>query len=141
MVLHMEEFEVLIGTWTTESKHRLVDEIVTGGSTFEWLEGRQFVLQRSFANHDQFPDGLWVFGPPASGEGLVAEYFDSRGVRRTFDCSLVDGVLRLWRDDADFGQRLSAELAPDRFVGLAEIAETPGEWVEDMRTTYRRVGG
>ena len=37
------------------------------------------------------------------------EYFDSRGVRRTYGVSLDDGVLRIWRDDPGFDQRFSAD--------------------------------
>ena len=36
-VLH--PFDVLIGTWATEATHPLVDEVVPGSITFEWLEG------------------------------------------------------------------------------------------------------
>jgi hypothetical protein len=38
------------------------------------------------------------------------EYFDSRGVRRTYGIALEDGVLRMWRDDPDFAQRFAATI-------------------------------
>jgi hypothetical protein len=66
------------------------------------------------------------------------EYFDSRGVRRTYRTSLEDGVLRVWRDDPDFAQRLAVTLAPDGFEGVYELARTPGDWQDDLRVTYRR---
>jgi hypothetical protein len=66
------------------------------------------------------------------------EYFDSRGVRRTYGTSIEDGVWRIWRDEPGFEQRFSATLAPDEFEGIFELAEAPGEWREDMRVTYRR---
>ena len=134
----MSEFDVLLGSWTTESKHRLMDEVVPGRATFEWLEGGKFLLQRSTADHELFPDGLSVIGPPESGEGLVMEYFDSRGVRRTYGVSLDDGVLRYWRNDPGFDQRFSARLAHDSFEGLAQLARTPGDWQDDLKTIYRR---
>jgi hypothetical protein len=31
----LEPFDALIGTWETEAKHRAVDEIVRGGTTFD----------------------------------------------------------------------------------------------------------
>src|SRR6476659_9753510 len=77
-------FDVLIGSWSTEAKHRLFDEVVLGSTTFEWLEGGQFLLLRSRNDHELFPDAISVIGRPESGEGLVMEYFDSRGVRRTY---------------------------------------------------------
>jgi len=134
----MSEFDVLLGSWTTESKHRLMDEVVPGRATFEWLEGGKFLLQRSTADHELFPDGLSVIGPPESGEGVVMEYFDSRGVRRTYGVSLEDGVWRTWRNAPGFEQRSHATIGPEEFEVVADLAEKPGEWVEDMRTTYRR---
>ena len=80
----LEPFDALIGTWDTEAKHRLVDAVVHGTVTFEWLEGGHFLLQRSRNDHELFPDAIWVIGAPEEGDGLVMEYFDSRGVRRTY---------------------------------------------------------
>jgi hypothetical protein len=134
----LEPFDALIGTWDTEAKHRLVDEVVSGTTTFEWLEGGRFIVQRAHSDHELFPDGMSVIGAPETGDGLVLEYFDSRGVRRTYRVSLEDGVWRMWRDLPGFDQRFSATIAPDVFEGVFEIAETAGEWQEDMKVTYRR---
>jgi len=136
----LEPFEALIGTWDSEAKHRAVDETVTGWTTFEWLVGGKFIVQHSHTDHDLFPDGLTVIGPPEEGDGLVAEYFDSRGVRRTYGISLADGVLRMWRDQPGFDQRMTAELAPDVYEAVFELAEQPGEWQRDMTVVYRRRG-
>ena len=73
-----------------------------------------------------------------TGDGLVMEYFDSRGVRRTYGVSLEDGVLRFWRDDPKFAQRYAATLAPDAFDGVWQVAETPGDWKDDLKVTYTR---
>jgi hypothetical protein len=132
--------DALIGTWSTEAKHRLLDEVVPGSATFEWLEGGHFVVLRSHNEHERLPDAMSVIGRPESGEGLALEYFDSRGVRRTYQASLEDGMLRWWRDHPGFDQRSSAKLAPDRFEFLHELAETPGEWKDDLRVSYRRRG-
>ena len=131
-------FDVLIGSWSTEAKHRLIDEVVPGSATFEWLEGGHFVVLRSRNDHDLLPDAIGVIGRPESGEGLVMEYFDSRGVRRTYGASLEDGVLRWWRNHPGFDQRARAELGPDAFELVHQLAETPGEWLDDLRVTYRR---
>jgi hypothetical protein len=130
--------DVLIGTWTTEAKHRLVDEVVHGTVTNEWLEGGRFLVQRSRTDDERFPDGMFVIGPPEEGDGLVAEYFDSRGVRRTYQVSVDDGVLRMVREAPGFDQCLTAKLAPDVYEGEAEYAETPGDWQHDMKVVYRR---
>jgi hypothetical protein len=134
----LNAFDVLIGTWDTEGKHRLFDEVVHGTTTFEWLEGGHFLVQRSHVNHELFPDAICIIGAPEGGEGLVMEYFDSRGVRRTYSVSLDEGVWRWWREAPGFDQRFSATLGRDAFEGLYELAETSSDWREDMTVTYRR---
>ena len=37
----LEPFDALIGTWDTEATHPLIDAVVPGSITFEWLEGGQ----------------------------------------------------------------------------------------------------
>ena len=133
-------FEPLIGTWATEATHPMVDVVVPGSIIFEWLEGGHFLVQRSRNDHELLPDAIGVIGAPESGEGLVLEYFDSRGVRRTYGVSLEDGVLRIWRDAPGFDQRFSATLGADTFEGLWQLAETPGDWRDDLKVTYRRRG-
>ena len=132
-------FDALIGTWATAATHPSVDGVVPGRITFEWLEGGRFLVQRSSNEHVQFPDAIWVTGAPETGDGLVTEYFDSRGVRRTYATSLGGGVLRFWREQPGFDQRFSATLGADSFEGLWQLAETPGDWKDDLRVTYRRV--
>jgi hypothetical protein len=129
---------VLCGEWITEATHPQVNAVVPGSATFEWLEGGHFMIQRSHHDHELFPDSLWVFGAPEAGEGLVMEGFDSRGVRRTYRVSLDDSVLSMWRDSPNFDQRFSAKLDHDAFEGLWQLAETPGDWQDDLKVIYRR---
>ena len=120
-----------------------------GTTTFEWLEGGKFVIQRVRNEHELFPDAIWVIGPPEDGDGLVGEYFDSRGVRRTYGVSLDDGVLRLWRDDPRSPSATRRRSTRDAFDGQWELAETPGQWRDDLKVSYtgpcgrpaRRSGG
>ena len=134
----LEPFEALIGTWATEATHPRFDGVVPGTLTLEWAEGGHFIVQRSRNEHELFPDAICVIGAPEHGDGLVLEYFDSLGVRRTYGISLEDGVLRQWRDDPEFAQRYSAAIAPERFEGVWQIAETPGDWKDDLKVTYTR---
>jgi hypothetical protein len=131
-------FDALIGTWITEATHPLVDAVVPGIVTFEWLEGGHFIVQRSHNDHELFPDAIIVIGAPESGDGLVMEYFDSRGVRRTYGVSADDGVLRIWRDHAGFDQRFTARLGSGLFEGQWQLARTPGDWQDDLKVIYRR---
>jgi hypothetical protein len=133
----LEAFDALIGTWTTESTHPMLEGVVVPGSyTYEWLEGGKFLIQRATNEHELFPDSISVIG--AAEGGLTKEYFDSRGVRRTYGISLEDGVLREWGEFPEFAQRYEATLAPAGFEGLWQVARTPGDWQDDLRVTYRR---
>jgi hypothetical protein len=134
----LEPFDALIGTWDTEARHPLLDAVVPGTVTYEWLEGGKFLIQRSRNEHELFPDAIGVIGAPEDGDGLVMEYFDSRGVRRTYRTSFEDGVLRVWRDHPGFDQRMSTRVEPDGFEAVYQVAREPGEWEDDLRTVYRR---
>jgi hypothetical protein len=134
----LEPFEALIGTWDTVATHPMVDAVVPGTVTYEWLEGGRFIVQRSHNDHELFPDAICVIGAPESGDGLVMEYFDSRGVRRTYATSMDDGVLRIWRDASGFDQRFEVKVERDGFEGVHQLAETPGEWRDDLKVVYRR---
>jgi hypothetical protein len=131
-------FDELIGTWATEATHPLFDGVVLGSTMFEWFDGGHFIIERSQNDHELFPDAISVIGAPEAGGGLVMEYFDSRGVRRTYGVSLDDGVLRIWRDDPNFAQRFSATLGHDSFEGRWQLARTPGDWQDDLKVSYRR---
>jgi hypothetical protein len=131
-------FAPLIGAWDTEATHPMFDGVVCGHTTYEWLAGGHFIVQRSDNDQEPFPDAIGIIGAPEAGAGLVFEYFDSRGVRRTYGVSLEDGVLRMWRDHPGFDQRFAATLGNDRFEGRWELARTPGDWHEDLVVTYRR---
>jgi hypothetical protein len=133
----LEPFDALIGTWATEATHPLIDGVVPGSVTFEWLEGGRFLIQRSRNEHEPF-EAICVIGAHEAGDGLVMESFDSRGVRRTYGVSLDGGVLRMWREHPGFDQRFSAPLGHDAFEGLWQLAETPGHWQDDLKVTYRR---
>ena len=131
-------FDELIGNWATEATHPLFDGVVLGSTTFEWLDGEHFIIERSQNDHELFPDAISVIGAPEAGDGLVMEYFDSRGVRRTYGVSLGDGVLRIWRNDPTFAQRFSATLGHDAFEGQWQLARRPGAWQDDLKVSYRR---
>src|SRR4051794_3862213 len=119
----LEPFDALIGTWATEATHPRFDAVVSGSTTFEWLEGGRFLVQRSRNDAASFPDALAAIRAPEAGDGRVMEYFDSRGVGRTYGISVADGVLRIWRDDDPaFAQRFSATLGADHFEGQWELA-------------------
>ena len=137
----LDPFEALIGTWDTQATHPLFDGVVPGAVTWEWLERGHFVVQRSHNDHELFPDAICVIGAPEDGDDLVMEYFDSRGVRRTYKIAIEDGVMRTWRDHEGFDQRSAATLGGDAFEGLYQLAREPGDWKDDLKVSYIRRSG
>jgi hypothetical protein len=151
----LDQLDMLIGTWSTESTHPLVDQVLSGSASFEWLEGGHFLIQRARTDHELFPDAISIIGArvpgdghaaapgdgrgPNPGDGLIMEYFDSRGVRRTYGVSLDEGVLRFLGHFPEFDQRFSARLATDAFVGQWQLARTAGDWQDDLKLDYRRL--
>jgi hypothetical protein len=76
-----------------------------GEASFEWLEGRRFLIQRATYRHPDIPNALMVVGV-AEGE-LCMHYHDVRGVNRRYGVSLADGTWRSWLDDRSFAQRFT----------------------------------
>ena len=56
----------------------LPGEAIRGTSTFEWLDGRQFVIWRSHYDHSQIPDAITIIG--VTDGQLSMHYFDHRHV-------------------------------------------------------------
>lgn len=120
----LDPFQALIGTWVIEASHPLFDGVAPGSIAFEWLEGGHFLIQRSQSDPELFPDPCSLIGAPEAGDGLVMEYFGSRGVRRTYSISLGGGGLRI----PGFDQRYSATIGHETFEGVWQLARTPGDW-------------
>lgn len=80
-----------------------------------------------------------MIGASEDAGELTMQYFDSRGVRRTYGIALEDGVLRIWRDDPRFAQRYLAMVGAQEFDGRWQVAETPGDWRDDLHVVHRRI--
>jgi hypothetical protein len=138
-ISELEPFEALVGTWTIEATHvALRGAVVPGQSTFEWLEGKRFLIQRSRYDHPEIPDAMAVLG--VTDERLSMHYFDSRGVYRVYAVSLSEGTWRFSRDAPDFSQRFTGTFSDDgnTITGRVELSEDGSTWADDFLITYRR---
>jgi hypothetical protein len=91
----------------------LPGEAIRGTSSFEWLDGRRFVIWRSHYDHPKIPAGITIIGVT---EGrLSMHHFDQRGVYRVYAVSLDLATWRFWRDATapDFSQRYSGSFSDD----------------------------
>jgi hypothetical protein len=138
--LDTAQWQPFIGTWATEATHPLLPgDAIPGETSFEWLEGRRFVIQRSHYDHPEIPDAIAVFG--VTDGRLSMHYFDSRGVYRVYAVDLREGTLRFSRNGPDFDQRYSATLSQDgeTIAGQGELSRDGTTWEGDLAINYRRV--
>jgi hypothetical protein len=140
-IAKLEPFEALIGEWTVELTHpALKGTVVRGRTTYEWLEGGRFLLQRSVNEHPDFPDSLSVIGVMEGVGDLSMQYFDSRGVHRVYAIGFNGRELTLERDEPGFAQRLSATMSDDgsTLTGVWELNENDQGYRDDLAFAYRR---
>jgi hypothetical protein len=135
----LEAFDSLIGEWTVEATHPMLPStMVTGRTTYEWLEGRRFLIQRSSMDHADFPDSISVVG--FVDDELTGHYFDSRGVFRIYRVAMEGDTLRMWRDHPGFSQRLEAKLSDDgtTLAGVWQLSRDDETWHDDLAITFTR---
>jgi hypothetical protein len=140
----LERLDALVGEWALEAGP-------PGGprwpgearASFEWLEGRTFLVQRWTVDLPEAPDGIAIIGAGEEPESFRQHYFDSRGVHRIYEMTLGDGVWKLWRDDPNpFPQRFTGTFTDDgkTIAGRWEKKEAGSDWDTDFDLTYRKAG-
>ena len=114
----------------------------SGRTTFEWLEGRFFLLQRFTVEHPAAPGGIAVIGAGGEPGTFSQHYYDSRGVARVYGMSLDGGTCKLWREAPGFWQRFTGVISGDgaTITGGWEMSADGQDWKHDFGLTYIRVG-
>jgi hypothetical protein len=112
-----------------------------GLTTFEWLEGESFLVQRSQVADDDFPDGVMIIGCDDATGRYTQCYSDSRGVYRIYQMSLDGGVLKLWREEPGFSQRFIGTFSDDggAIAGAWERSSDGLAWEHDFHLKYTKV--
>jgi hypothetical protein len=138
----IDDLDVFVGVWS------LTTSLVPPGvdppeaeTTFEWLDGRRFLVQRWHVDHPSAPDGIAVVGVDNDSGRCRHHYFDSRGEARTYEMSFVDGAWKLWRDHPGFFQRFSGTFdeTGNTISGSWESSKDGSAWDHDFDMTYARV--
>jgi hypothetical protein len=134
----------LVGTWRMAASFAAdASGAPAAFTTFEWMSGRRFLIQRWEVDHPDAPDGMAVIGfDPVSGL-YRQHYFDERGVARLYDMTFADGVWTLERhaEKPDFSQRFTGRLDDEgaSIAGRWEIARSGADWAPDFDLTYTRI--
>lgn len=145
----MDALEPLAGEWRMAPRFDPPIPLDAGASVvFEWLPGRQFLVQRWEVPIPEAPDGIAIIGADRTSPGrYVQHYFDTRGVARRYKMTFAGGQWELWRDEPDdsplhFRQRFTGTLSPDgtRIDGRWEICHDSETWEHDFDLVYERVG-
>jgi hypothetical protein len=134
----MEALNVLVGAWKTNAPAMEAE----GLTTFEWLEGGGFLIERSTVNRPEFPNAVCVIGATGPGGALQQHYFDSRGVARVYEMTLENGTWTLFRAGPDWPQRYVGRLSPDgdTITGHWERGDEPGGPLQhDFDLNFSRV--
>ena len=131
----------LVGEWVLGDPSAPV-----GRTSFSWLEGQRFLVQRWTVEIPGAPDGIAIIGIDATSGELVQHYFDSRGVARVYQMTLEDHVWTLWRSDPDFAQRFTGTISTDGSsimgsweTGPPNASPDDASWTHDFDITYTKV--
>jgi hypothetical protein len=102
----LDSLDAFIGEWSMSSSFT-ADDGPRARTTFEWLPGRRFLIQRWGVEHPEAPDGIAVIGFDPDNGTLLQHYFDSRGIARVYKMTFADKIWTLERLAAapDFSQR------------------------------------
>jgi hypothetical protein len=136
--------DAFVGTWSmTSSFAPDPADAPLAETTFEWMPGHRFLIQRWEVGHPAAPDGIAIIGFDADRATLLQHYFDERGVARvydiTFDCRLW--TLQRIASAPDFSQRFTGTFADDgdTIVGRWDTSHDSSTWERDFDLTYTRV--
>ena len=134
----LQRLEVLVGQWKMESP-QFPGAIER--STFEWLEGGAFLVQRTEIDDPKVPSSTIVIGRDEAANEYCALYFDSRGVSRIYQMSLSDGVWKMWREAPGFSQRFIGTFSDDgrTIRSRWEKSGDGSNWEHDFNLTYTKV--
>jgi hypothetical protein len=137
---NLEKLDVFVGVWRMTSSFAPEGEGPEAETSFEWLEGRRFLVQRWRVEHPAAPDGIAVIGWDDERGTYLQHYFDSRGVARAYEMSFADGVWKLWRIVPGFSQRFAGTFdeSGDTIAGTWESSSDGSTWERDFDLTYTR---
>ena len=138
----LTEFSRLIGDWKTVGTHPYVPgKILSGRSSFKWLEDGAFLVWHSEIDGPNFPRGVAIFGSDSATNDFFMLYFDDRKISRKYEVSIEDNVLRWWRNAPGFSQRYTWSFADgdNTIIGKGELSKDGTNWEKDLEQTFIRV--
>ena len=129
---------LLLGEWTMETPQ--FPEF-RGRATFEWIEDGAYLAVRDEVEQGEFPSSRWIIGGDDLTQDCTALYYDSRGVRRVYQTSVVDDIWRIWRNAPEFNQRFIGKVvdAGTTITAQWEMSRDGSKWAKDFDLVYRKI--
>lgn len=142
-----DPLDSFVGEWSMEAVFPgAPPSDLRGRTTFEWLPGGRFLVQRWEVPHPDAPDGIAIIGFDEPRARYLQHYFDSRGVARVYEMSFGERTWKLWRTSEDFSPLAFAQRFAGRFndtgdtiSGRWETSPDGSDWREDFALIYTRV--
>lgn len=140
----LEALGVFVGEWhMTASLAPDPASAPRARTTFEWLTGKRFLIQRWEVDVAEAPDGIAVIGFDPAKSTYLQHYFDSRGVARVYEMTFANQVWTLYRitsEPDDFSQRFTGTFSEDgnTIAGRWETSNDGSGWAHDFDLSYTR---
>jgi hypothetical protein len=133
----LEQLDALLGEWTIHSKKFPQGQ---GRQTVEQIENGSFVRLQAKMEDDRSPATTQIISCDDSGDECTCLYYDSRGVHRIYQMSVVEGVVKIWRNAPDFNQRYVGTIIDDgnTIAGQWEFSKDGKHWEIDFDLTFRK---
>ena len=123
----LEHLEPFVGEWSVEAVAPWAPPgDLRGRTTFEWMPGGQFLIQRWDVPIPEAPDGIAIIGFDAGRNAVLQHYFDTRGVARVYEMTFADGVWTLSRSEPDFSPLDFAQRFEGNSARTARGSRVPG---------------
>lgn len=135
---------MLVGKWDTELSNAAFlpkpTSTVHGEVSFEWLEGREFLLMRQGSRAAGPPYASWIIGRDESALDFTVLYSDDRGVSRVYSMSFRANLWKLWRQSPGFSQRFEGRVIDggQSIIAQWEKSADGRKWEHDFDMTYRK---
>lgn len=136
----LEPLAFLVGDWRTSGSHPAFPGVTLAGRTsFAWHEGGAFLIMRGEVDHEDFPEGVAIFGSDDSAGTLAMIYFDERRTSRLLTVTAGEGEATWRHDDPEFLQRLTIRRDGDGLVSQGRMKQAGKDWSDDLSQRFERI--
>jgi len=91
-------------------------------------------------DHNEFPDGVEIFGSDNVSKEYFMIHFDERGTSRWYNVSVQPDGIKWWRDNPDFSQAFSLVVQDaNTMKSSGKMRQQGKDWEDDLALSYKRM--